>query len=94
MKINIPHISSGTNTEGNLYVAVEDTELFDYVDDYLTAQCRIEYEYVIESENNGIAVHTMFFAKEINNIVLETVLNHLSIVEVEKIFNINNQKKV
>ncbi len=90
--MNIPHINIGTNSEGNLYVAVEDTELFDYVDDYLTDECSIEYEHVIESKNNGIPVYTMLFSKEINSIVLETVLNNLSIDEIEKIYNINNRK--
>ena len=90
--MNIPHIKIGTNTEGNLFVSVEDTELFDYVDDYLTEECSIEYEHVIPSENNGIPVYTMYFSKEINKIVIETVLNKLSTVEIEKIYNINNQK--
>lgn len=88
--MNIPHINIGTNSEGNLYVAVEGTELFDYVDDYLTEECSIEYEHVIKSENNGIPVYTMIFSKEINSIVLKTVLNNLSIIEIEKIYNINN----
>ena len=88
--MNIPHIKFGTNTQGNLYVAVEDTELFDYVDDYLTEECHIEYEHVIESKNNGIPVYTMIFSKETNGIVLETVLNNLSNVEIEKIYSINN----
>ena len=90
--MNIPHIKFGTNAQGNLYVAVEDTELFDYIDDYLTEECSIEYEHVIESENNGIPVYTMLFSKEINDIVLETVLNNLSLNEIEKIYSINNRK--
>ncbi|MFT6895729.1 MAG: hypothetical protein ACJA13_000126 [Paraglaciecola sp.] len=61
--MNTSYIHIGTNTEGNLYVAVEDTALFDYVDDYLTDECRIKYEHVIESENNGVPVYTMIFAK-------------------------------
>ena len=89
--MNIPHVKFGANTQGNLYVAVEGTELFDYIDDYLTEECSIEYEHVILSENNGIPVYTMLFSKEINRIVLETVLNNLSIVEIEKIYCINNQ---
>jgi len=88
----MPYINIGTNAKGNLYVAVESTELFDYVDDYLTEECSIEYEHVIESEYNGVPVYTMIFSKEINSIVLETVLNNLSIVEIEKIYNINNRK--
>ena len=90
--MNLPHIKYGTNDEGNIFVSVEDAELFDYVDDYLTEECSIEYEHVISSENNGIPVYTMLFSKEINSIVLETVLNNLSIVEIKKIYNINNQK--
>ena len=89
--MNTPHINIGTNTEGNLYVEVEGTELFDYVDDYLTEECSIEYEHVISSENNGIPVYTMSFSKETNSIVLETVLNSLSVVEIEKIYKVNNK---
>ena len=88
----ISYINYGTNEDGNLYVAVESIELFDYVDDYLTEECSVEYEYVIESENNDVAVYTMIFSKEINSVVLETVLNNLSIVEIEKIYNLNNRK--
>ena len=90
--MNIPHININTNPEGNLYVAVENTELFDYIDDYLTDECSIEYEHVVESENNGIPIYTMIFSKEVNSIVLETVLNNLSVIEIEKIYNINNRK--
>ena len=89
--MNIPHINIGTNTEGNLFVEVEGTELFDYVDDYLTEECSIEYEHVIPSKNNGIPVYTMLFSKETNSIVLETVLNSLSVAEIEKTYKINNK---
>ena len=89
--MNLPHIKYGTNDEGKLFVTVEDTELFDYVDDYLTEECSIEYEHVVSSENNGIPVYTMLFSKEINRVVLETVLNNLSIVEIENIYKINNK---
>lgn len=90
--MNIPHINIDSNSEGNLFVSVEDTELFDYVDDYLTEECNIEYDHVIESENNGVPVYTMIFSKETNKIVLETVISNISITEIEKIYNINNEK--
>jgi hypothetical protein len=90
--MNIPHIKIGSNTEGNIFVTVEDTELFDYVDDYLTEECKIEYEHVISSEINDIPVYTMFFSKETNKTVIETVLSNLSIIEIEKIYNMNNSK--
>lgn len=90
--MNIPHIVTGSNSDGNLFVSVENTELFDYVDDYLTEECSIEYDHVIESENNGIPVYTMIFSKETNRIVLDTVISNISTTEIEKIYNINNIK--
>lgn len=90
--MKIPHINIDTNTEGNLFVSVEDTELFDYVDDYLTEECSIEYEHVVPSENNGIPVFTMFFSKETNEHVLTKVLKDLPVSEIERIYNINNSK--
>lgn len=90
--MNIPHIITGSNSDGNLFVSVENAELFDYVDDYLTEECSIEYDHVIESENNGRPVYTMIFSKETNRIVLDTVISNISTTEIEKIYNINNIK--
>lgn len=87
--MNIPHISLGTNAAGNLFVSVEDTELFDYVDDYLTEECRIEYSHVTSSENNDVSIYTMIFPKETNVHVLTKVLKDLPISEIERIYNIN-----
>ena len=94
MQINmkIPHISFGTNADGYLYVTVEDTELFDYVDDYLTEECRIEYSNVTSSENNNVSIYTMIFPKETNVYVLSKVIKDLSISEIERIYKINNPK--
>jgi len=90
--MKIPHISLGTNEAGNLFVTVEDTELFDYVDDYLTEECSIEYSNVTSSESNNISIYTMIFPEETNAHVLTKVLNDLPISEIERIYNINNTK--
>ncbi len=90
--MNIPHINIGTNTEGNIFVSVEDTELFDYVEDYLIEKCNIEYEHVIPSESNGVPVYTMFFSKNIKEKDIESMLVKLPTVEIEEIYNINNPK--
>ena len=88
--MNLPHINLGTDAEGRLFVSVEDTELFDYVDDYLTEKCNIEYEHLVPSESNGVSVYTLFFSKKIKEKEIESALSKLSVVEVEKIYNINN----
>lgn len=90
--MKIPHISSGTNSAGNLFISVEGSELFDYVDDFLTEECSIEYNHVTSSEYNDVTIYTMIFSKETNAHVLTTVLNHLSISEIERIYNISNSK--
>ena len=90
--MNIPHVNIGTDTKGIIFVKVEDTEVFDYVDDYLTEECDIEYEHVVTSENNGIPIYTMYFPKETNIHVITTVLMTLSVMYIEKIYNINNPK--
>ena len=90
--MEIPHISLGTNKAGNLFITVEDTELFDYVDDYLTEECNIEYSNVTSSENNNISTYTMIFPEETNIHVLTKVLKDLPISEIERIYNINKTK--
>jgi hypothetical protein len=90
--MNIPHVNIGIDTKGIIFVTVEDTEVFDYVDDYLTEECDIEYEHVVTSENNDIPVYTMYFPKETNIHVITTVLMTLSVKNIEKIYNINNPK--
>ena len=90
--MNIPHVNIGTDTKDVIFVKVEDTEVFDYVDDYLTEECDIEYEHVVTSENNGIPIYTMYFPKETNIHVITTVLMTLSVINIEKIYNINNPK--
>jgi len=90
--MKIPHISLGKNEAGNLFVTVEGTELFDYVDDYLTDECNIEYSNATSSENNDISIYTMIFPEETNIHVLTKVLKDLQISEIERIYNINKSK--
>ena len=90
--MKIPHISFGTDPDSYLYVTVEDTELFDYVDDYLTEECRIEYSNVTSSEINNVSIYTMIFPKETNVHVLSKVIKDLPISEIERIYKKNNPK--
>ena len=88
--MKLPHIKYGINDEGSLFVSVEDTELFHYIDDYLTEECDIEYEYMIPSENNGVSIYTLIFSKNIKEKEIEAALSKLSITEIEKIYSLNN----
>ena len=88
--MKLPHINYGTNDEGSLFVSIEDTELFDYIDDYLTEECDIEYDYMIPSENNLISTYKLIFSKNIKEKEIEAALSKLSITEIEKIYSLNN----
>ncbi len=90
--MNLPHIESGIDGEGQLFVSVEDTELFDYVEDHLIENCDIEYECFENSEINGVSVYTMFFPSNINKEELDYALSKLSALEVQRIFRINNPR--
>ena len=90
--MNLPHIESGIDDEGQLFVSIEDTELFDYVEDYLIESCDIEYECFENSEINGVSVYTIFFSSNVNKEELDCVLSKLSALEVQRIFRINNPR--
>ena len=73
-------------------MSVEDTELFDYVEDYLMEKCNIEYEFMAPSENNGVSIYTMYFSRSNNEKEIEEALSKLSKPEIERIYNINNSE--
>jgi hypothetical protein len=38
------HIEIGTESSGEIYIDIDDWELFDYIDDYLSDEFDIQYE--------------------------------------------------
>ena len=88
--MKLPHINYGTDDEGRLFVSVEDTELFDYVEDHFIEKCNIEYEFMSSSESNSISIYTMYFSKSNKEQEIEEALSKLSKLEIERIYDINN----
>ena len=88
--MNLPYLNYGTDDEGRLFVSVEDTELFNYVEDHLIEKCNIEYEFMIPSEKNGTSIYTMYFSKSNKEKDIEEALSKLSKSEIQRIYSINN----
>jgi hypothetical protein len=88
--MNIPHVNYGKDVEGCVFISVEDTELFDYVEDHLIEKCNLKYEHLTSSENNGVTVYRMCFSKNFEVKDIEKALSKISALELEKIYKINN----
>lgn len=91
--MKIPHIPISKNDRGHVTVKVEDTELFDYVEDHLIEQHDIEYEHVNCSEENGLKIYTIHFPKDVTSVSIEQTLGELSHIEIQRIFRLNNPQK-
>lgn len=87
----LPHITVIETEEGDVAVEVEDSELFDFVDDYLFDQ-GIEYNSVSGAMDGDLEIYTMFFRNGIKRETIEKALAAIPVSEIEKIFNINNSK--
>ncbi len=84
------HIKVVQDNSGITKVEVEDTELFDFIEDYLTEDCDLKYDYMETSEKEALTIHTMFFQKKFPKEVIETALSKLETAQIESIFKINN----
>lgn len=90
MKKIRPHIQIGIHEGGDLALVIDDYELFDFIDDYLTDECAIEYESSISIKRVGGEIITMFFPKSVSAHELESALLRLSVDEIEKVYRLNN----
>lgn len=81
----LPHIRT-SEKDGRVLLEVDDTELFDFVDDFLTEQCDLDYEHVIL----GPKRHTIIFPPGTSIETVNSALNQLDANDVERVFRINN----
>ena len=81
--IRIQQTSSGTD------VLVDDCELFDYVDDVLTA-AGLESEYSVEEKRDGVQCFVLHFDSGIPEARLRAALDGISEADVERIWRLNN----
>jgi hypothetical protein len=78
------------NRDGSAAVVIDDWELFDYVDDFLTER-GLEYEYLTENEMAGRRIFTMHFPASVLAEQLSIVLSQLPRDEVQRIWRLSNK---
>ena len=76
--------------DGRTIVQVDDEELFDFVDDFLTEECGLDYDFVSTSTDGTRTIH---FPDETSRDAVTAALERLDPREVERIFRINNPVK-
>ena len=77
--------------EGHVCVTVDDYELMDLVDDFLTEERDIESEYHIESVVRGRTVYTLHFPETVTLDSVSKAIEELDPNEIERIWLLNNR---
>ena len=90
MKKLLPHIEIGLNESGAVTVSVEDFELFDFVDDYVTIECDLDWKDMTTAKNEQGEIHIMHFHSKHGLEEIERVLLKLSVAEIERIYALNS----
>ncbi len=87
--IELPHIKLIENEKMEIIVVVEDTELNDYVDDFLWDEYELD-EYAVEfyEKNNQSYYYNYYKVEDLE--VLKKALSSLDLEEVKRIFALNN----
>ena len=88
--MELPHISINRDSDERVTVEVEDTELYDFVEDHLIEVCDLEPLGVTSSDRGPLCVHTMSFPTDIPIQTIQEALQKLDAEELERIFNLNN----
>lgn len=86
--LRIPYISARVEN-GRVVVQVVDDELRDMVEDHLTEECDLGYEYLAPPVGGGKAC-CLVFSPEILLSEIIAALNELDAAEVERVFRLNN----
>lgn len=90
MKQIFPYISVGLDAGNRCIVVVEDYELCDFVEDFLSDEFDLFYEHRTSTARPGGEIITMFFPLGVTSDVIEASLSSLSPVEIERIYQLNN----
>jgi hypothetical protein len=90
MKKILPHIEIGLDQYGAVALSIEDYELFDFIDDYVTEECELDWEDKTMKESERGEVHIMYFNLKHSLAEVEKALLKLDPEEIEKIYALNN----
>ena len=90
MKQVLPYIKIDQDENGRIFLVIEDYELFDFIDDFLSEKCDLSYEYRNSIDRVGGEIISMHFPISVSFKDVEESLMTLSSAEIEDIYRLNN----
>lgn len=84
-----PHLKI-EKKEGHVVLIVEDTEVFDFVEDILIEQHDLNYAYLETKKANGLETYTLHFPAINDPTRLQAAVDAIDPNELQRIWNLNN----
>lgn len=84
------HITLDITKQGMVAIDIDDCELLDYVDDYLTEDCNISYEFMNELSIDGSIIYRMSFHQKYQFEEITNLIQKLDKDEINRIYAISN----
>ena len=75
---------------GHVVMLVKDTEVFDYVEDFLIEEHDLEYAYLESEETNGVTTYTLHFPETNDPTKLQTAVDAIDPDELQRILDLSN----
>jgi hypothetical protein len=88
--LELPHLKVFKSEWRELYILIEDTELFDFIEDYLTEDCGIDNIQSQQSHIVGKSRYRVYLQPELEK-KLTSELKKLNVEEIEEIWKLNNK---
>ncbi len=80
-----------TDSDKNIIINIDNYEVFDYISDFLTEKCNVEYDYMSEEKaSKNKTNYLMHFSKKYSATEIERHLSKLKEKEIERIYSLNN----
>lgn len=90
--MHLPHLKITEDDENGLVLAIEGTELFDYVEEWLLSSAPTVYEAIDDVEMTPDFTHTkVYFSDEISQANLELALADIDPNKLEALFRGDSQ---
>ena len=86
----IPHVTLFYTSEDKPLLRIEDTEVFNVIDDILIEQYDIENYHRTEINERGISIYTMSFPDYVDKTKLIKAIKNLEKDGITKVFKMNN----
>jgi len=88
--LEIPHIKLRQLITKRYCLSIEDTELFDFVEDFLWDNYNIETDDIELDNSETVVICNYFFESDFDISALIIALKEIDVQEIERIYKLNN----